>query len=304
VNARITALIASLLCLSGCQRWLSSSPRTKVFIFAGQSNMLGADALIDPELKTVDLSDLQQQTVEDLASWFTLGGQCSHAWGDIRGHATLSFAERELDGQTFKGHGPEVGFNRALGGGIAVIKWTGNFSALENGRSPWVGTGSFWTEWQKFVDERLESLDMPYEVAGFVWAQGIDDALVQRSHDDYIADLRQLIADLRAKYGNVPFVLARSVNSEVAGVDAMRPIRQAQLEVAAEPGNAWVDLDDLGPYVNIHHLTAQGQLTFGSRAAAAWNELFDPNNVIVPQEPDLTTNDTGAISDVRDAAVD
>lgn len=241
----------------------------RVFIFAGQSNMLGADATISAD-KVHDLAEVALQTDVDRSSLLTVGGAESYPWGDIRGHNTVSLSEEFIAGLRVKGHGPEVGFNRALGGNVAIIKFAANYHALEGGRSAWVAPGSLWVQWQAFVDQQLAAIGKPYVIAGFVWSQGIDDGILRRDHDAYKADLRKIAADLRAKFGVRPFILAREVDSQVAGSAAMAPIRQAQVEVGNEPGNSWVTVDDLGPYVNTHHLSAAAQLVAGQRFASGY----------------------------------
>ncbi len=50
-----------------------------------------------------------------------------------------------------------------------------------------------------------------YNLAGICWHQGIDDGLLTRSEANYTADLRQIVADMRTRYGkNLPFILART----------------------------------------------------------------------------------------------
>lgn len=243
----------------------------QVFIFAGQSNMLGADAIISGD-GVHDLADTGQQTASDRGVRFTMSTRfLRYEWGDIRGHNGYHIGLSTINGKPVKVHGPEVGFSRTLNARVAIIKYADNYTATENGRSAWVAPGSRWTAWQAFVDAQLAALGEPYEVAGFIWHQGIDDGALARSQADYAADLRQVAADLRAKYGGRPFVLARSVFSGVVG-GTMTPIRAGQLEVAADPGNGWVDVDDL-PLVATHHLTAPAQLVAGQRFAAEYMRL-------------------------------
>ena len=242
-----------------------SAPPIRVFIFAGQSNMNGSDAVISVDTGVLDLVDMGLQTDLDRSSLFTMSNPfVSYAWGDIRGHDGFLNKQALIGGKPVKVHGPEVGFNRAIGGNVAIIKYTNNYAVLENGRSPWVKPGSRWTSWQSFVDRQLSSLGRPYEVVGVVWFQGIDDGVLSRSRDDYQADLVQVLADVRSRFGDVPVVLGRSVNSPIAGGTAMAPIRAAQVEVGAMPGNAWIDVDDL-EVVADHHLSSAAQLEAGKR---------------------------------------
>lgn len=241
----------------------------KVFIFAGQSNMLGADATIAPTF-TDDMAATGQQQASDRQARFTMATPTlSYPWGDIRGHNGVMLGSETHKGLPVKVHGPEVGFSRAMGQRVAIIKYSDNFDALENNRSPWVKPGTRWTAWQAFVDQQLAAIGEPYEVAGFIWLQGIDDGKLNRGEVEYRTDLVQIVADLRAKFGNKPFILGRSIPSPVVGA-AMTPIRWGQELVGVMPGNSIVDLDDLGPWVGDHHLNAAAQLTSGSRFATAY----------------------------------
>jgi len=243
----------------------STTPPVPVFVFAGQSNMNGSDAVISTMTGVQDLVDMGLQSDVDRSALFTMATpNASYAWGDIRGHDGYYNRSAFIDGKPVKVHGPEVGFNRTLGGNIAIVKYAANYPALEKGRSAWVKPGSRWTAWQDFVDQQLSSLGRPYQIVGVVWLQGIDDGMLNRSQEAYQADLIQQLADLRAKFGNVPVVLGRSVNSPIAGAAAMAPIRAAQVEVGNMPGNAWIDVDDL-QIVADHHLSSAAQLTAGQR---------------------------------------
>lgn len=268
---RTLLAVCLALLLAACGGGGDPAPDTgaplRVYLMAGQSNILGADAVIDPS-KVLDLADTHQQTEADRSSLFTLGGAESYPWGDVRGHDTVCFRQEYENGRRIKGHGPEVGFVRHVGGGVAVVKFAANFSTLEGGRSPWVPGGSVWAAWQSFVDTQLQALGRPYVVAGLVWDQGIDDGVMQRDGEAYATDLRAVLAGVRARFGPLPVVLARSVDSQIAGSTAMAPIRAAQVAVGSEPGNAWITLDDL-PLVNTHHLTAAAQLVAGDRYATA-----------------------------------
>ena len=261
------------------------SDELRVFLFAGQSNMAGADALIGGTGEK-DLAAAGQQTEADRRTLFTYCSGFSdiddcYPWGDVRGHLGTSYGKKG-----FYIHGPEVGFERALWSAgirnIAIIKVANNFSKYEDGRSPWVKPHSFYTAWQELVTRRLGELRAKGHrpvVAGFVWFQGIDDGVHRRDQRNYESDLRQIIADLRGDYGSTrtPFVLARSIDSVIAGHENMLPIRSGQVAVAqADPMVDWVDTDDLGPYVRKHHMTAESQMKVGERLGRAYLNLIDP----------------------------
>ena len=120
-----------------------------MFLFAGQSNMAGADAIVsDPP------GFVQQEA--DRVSLFTYGpgpGKAQmpgyHPWGDIRGHSWS-----RGDGAPRLIHGPEVGFVRRLYQAglrdIAIIKVTGNIP-LQEPRWLWGAGEAFFENWTGFV---------------------------------------------------------------------------------------------------------------------------------------------------------
>ena len=285
--AGAAAGLAGLLPLSAEVRVPRQGPSDplRVFLFAGQSNMAGADALIGGTGEK-DLAAAGKQTEADRRTLFTYSsgfsdtGDYYYPWGDVRGHLGTSYGKKG-----FYIHGPEVGFERTLWAAgvrnIAIIKVANNFAKYEDGRSPWVkpprlhrlaGTGDPPTR-------RARCQGLSTGSGGFGWFQGIDDGVHRRDQPSYESDLRQMIADLRADYGGnrTPFVLARSIDSVIAGHDNMLPIRSGQVAVVeADPMADWVDTDDLGPYVRKHHMTEASQLKVGERLGRAYLNLIDP----------------------------
>lgn|GEM_PF-235222 len=259
----------------------AAAPRVwNVFLFAGQSNMAGADSEVtDP--------NGFQETEADRATRFTAaplpGGERSSqyvAWGTIRGHTVK---DRLV-------HGPEVGFARALHAAgrrdVAIIKVYANFGR-DATRWPWSEGEPLYEAWRRFASSRIEELQAGGDrvrVVGFVWHQGIDDAIQGAFADDYEPRLKRLIASLRREFadGTAPFVLARSVFSRIAqpeedptGASPMFRVRAAQVRIGRTyPFTRWIDVDDL-PNVNTHHFTAEGQLAIGGRFAKEWLALRD-----------------------------
>ncbi|MBS0261711.1 MAG: hypothetical protein JSS02_07105 [Planctomycetes bacterium] len=249
-----------------------------VFLLAGQSNMAGADSeVMEP--------GGFQQTEADRASRFTTAplpeGDKSPQylpWGEIRGHSVKNKLV----------HGPEVGFARELHAAgwrdLALIKVYANFSR-EVETWPWAQGGTLFEAWTRFVDARLAELrEQGYEVRvrGFLWHQGIDDAIHKKLAVSYQQNLTDLIGVLRKRYADdqAPFVLARSVNSRIAqpqpdpqNVSPMAVVRRAQVQVGESvPHAAWIDVDDL-LNVNTHHFSAAGQLVIGQRYGKSFLEL-------------------------------
>lgn len=257
---------------------LAQKPALNVFLFAGQSNMAGADA-------EVSVPPGFQQTEADRETRFTtvplLDGEKSNffvPWGEIRGH--------QSKGKLV--HGPEVGFARALYAAgwrdVAIIKVYANFKRdVESW--PWAEGETLFNAWTKFADARLAELQAQghsIRVCGFVWHQGIDDAIHGKLAAQYERNLSELIGVLRKRYAvdRAPFVLARSVNSRIAqprpdpeNISPMAVVRRAQVKIGESvPQAAWIDVDDL-PNVNTHHFSADSQLIIGRRFGEAFLKL-------------------------------
>lgn len=253
-----------------------------VFLFAGQSNMGGADSiLLDPPGFL--------QTEADKVTLFTTAPlpQAQKAreyspWGDIRGH-------RGPGGHLVQG--PEVGFARELYRAgwrdVAIIKVYGNFSR-EVEHWPWMPGGALFEAWTTFVDASLAELHARgyrYRVRGSVWHQGIDDALHGKLAASYQENLTRLIGVLRSRYAeeSTPFLLARSGKSPIALAltgagenDPMAVVRRAQVAVGRSvPKTGWIDVDDL-PNVKGHHFTAKSQVVIGRRLGRQFVILAKP----------------------------
>jgi D-aminopeptidase len=257
-----------------------------VFLLAGQSNMAGADS-------EVAVPPGFQRTAADRETRFTAAplpdGEVSPRfvpWGEIEGH--------EAKGKLV--HGPEVGLARALHlagwRNVAIIKVYANFSRDVRGW-PWGEGGDLFTAWTKFVDARLAEIAAEGRkaiICGFVWHQGIDDAIHGKLASQYQHNLSDLIGVLRKRYATdqTPFVLARSVNSRMAQpltdhehTSPMAQVRRSQVNVGESvPYAAWIDVDDL-PNENTHHFSADSQMVIGRRFGEAFLKLQKKPEVAV-----------------------
>jgi len=272
--------LATLLIYSGTISLAvaEDQPVVNVFLLAGQSNMAGADS-------EVAVPPGFQQTAADRATRFTTAplpeGEKSPVfvpWGEIKGHLVKDRLS----------HGPEVGFARALHAAgwknVAIIKVHANFRR-DVSQWPWGDGEPLFKAWTTFVDARLAELiadgHVP-RVRGFVWHQGIDDAIHGKLAEQYEQNLSDLIGVLRKRYAaeEAPFVLARSVMSRIAqqasdpdNSSPMALVRKAQERVGdTQPLSAWIDVDDL-PNVNTHHFSADSQLVIGQRFGKAFLKL-------------------------------
>ena len=284
----------------------TGKPVVNIFLLAGQSNMAGADS-------EITVPPGFQQTAADRETRFTAAplpdGENSPryvSWREIKGH--------EAKGKLV--HGPEVGFARALYAAgwrdVAIIKVDANFR--RDARVwPWGEGGELFAAWTKFVDARLAEIAVEgrsTRICGFVWHQGIDDAIHGTFASQYDGNLRNLIIVLRKRYAteHTPFVLARSVNSRIAqplpdpeSKSPMAQVRGAQMNVGQSvPCAAWIDVDDL-PNVNTHHFSAASQLVIGRRFGEAFLKLQEKTEPVPSQSRQVVS---GAVASSRPRARD
>jgi len=207
---------------------LRAGQPVKVFILAGQSNMVGAGrvegdparnegqgslsylAEKDPKYKHLKTGSGKWVERDDVSIWFL----------DRKGELAPGFGS---NGGTI---GPELGFGNVVGDAcdapVLLIKtaWGGKSLAVDF-RPPSSGgtVGPFYTEMFTHVKAVLENLkkEFPrykdgYEIAGFGWHQGWNDGCDMGMSQEYEENLGNLIRDVRKELGveNLPFVIADS----------------------------------------------------------------------------------------------
>jgi alpha-galactosidase len=293
---------------------LSDRP-VKVFVLAGQSNMVGAGTV------SPTASHLERN-----GGMGTLAYLVDHAGGDARFtqlvDATGGWAERDdvwvvgLDrsgpltvgfGADPNHIGPEYAFGRAMGDRydelVVIIKvaWGGK-SLQVDFRPPSSGgeVGPYYTAMIDRVRSVLDNLasEVPayggqgFELAGFGWHQGWNDRIDQAANDEYQTNCVNLINDLRRELGveELPFVLA---TTGMSGWEETHPralsLMEAQLAVPADErlehgGVRAVETRDfwrpaeVSPADQGYHWNrnAETYLLIGEGMAAAMAELLGP----------------------------
>ena len=221
-----------------CYDWNPASPwgattdteSVKVFILAGQSNMVGK-GLLSPDQAHIDKNG-GMGTLEYLLADPTHAPHFGHlasadaTWIE---RDDVWLADLDSSGPLTAGgkdtFGPELEFGFVMGdyyeNPVLIIKtaWGGK-SLYTDFRPPSAGgeVGPYYTLMVERVYEVLEdiALHVPgyrgqgYEIAGFGWHQGWNDRIDQTANDAYQANLVHLINDLRNELDvpQMPFVLA------------------------------------------------------------------------------------------------
>ena len=284
-----TMLAAALLTLinTSCLRTTSLSAAApagggkplRVFFLSGQSNMVGGGGKDYLREKRPDLL-VPRNDVYGIK------------WGHVSGPLGCGFGFRE------DGNGPELMIGHVMGDAleeeIVLIKaaWGGK-TLHEQFRPPTAAqkrggeVGPFYKLMMKRFGQALRHLDkhVPavaergYELAGFFWLQGENDACLKKpAWDEYEANLANLLHDVRTEFGvpDMPAVIIQ-INIACWGGDEPDPktgefrkggyhIREAQRRVAeADPHADWALTKDLHQG---YHYDAASHLVIGERAGA------------------------------------
>ncbi len=256
--------------------WAQSQPM-RVFIFAGQSNMVGTHARVEHIHRFPPFVGLENPQAGILYSYKVGREEMEQSTGWIELQPTRDF------------FGPELSFGRriaqGLGEKIAIIKIASGGTTLAEDWDPDHPRGfKLYPLALKHIRESLAELDrlnIPYRVEGFMWHQGENDMFNPDFRSRYAKNLKRFIAcwrrDLQAP--ELQFYIGELCTKTVWGMDNrdnMHAIRIAQKAVVAEvPGTQYVptshDAVEIGGDEGLHyHYGTLGQLEHGENYAAAY----------------------------------
>jgi alpha-galactosidase len=236
------------------QTWDDNPEGIKVFILAGQSNMVGYGhsetgnggvagaigslrhlAVNNASFPDYDYTSLLVNPADPAGSDWRTRGDVKAWWRD--GGTNLGGTVRKGDlGPPFLGigtaqFGPEYAFGQVLGDyyvadDVLVIKaaWGGKSLAVDFrppgavARVPGTQVGPFYRGIFDNVRDALANLgtEFPqwsgkgYQIVGFGWHQGWNDRVDQTYNDEYEANMKNFIDDVRKELGKpeLPFVIA------------------------------------------------------------------------------------------------
>ena len=204
----------------------------KVFILAGQSNMVGSGFVkADPKRNegkgSLEFLTKDQATAE---KYKHLVGK-DNAWV-VRDDVFIHYLDRK--GKLTVGYGPsedrigpELGYGFVIGDAyeepVLLIKlaWGGK-SLGKDFRPPSSGgeVGPYYKEILQRTKDVLSNMkkefpnfgERGYELAGFAWHQGWNDRVNQAFNDEYEKNMANFIRDIRKDLGvkNLPFVIAET----------------------------------------------------------------------------------------------
>lgn len=269
----LAGLLAAATCLGGPAA--QADEVVRVFLFAGQSNMVGSDAhanQIDefPPFRGAG----GPQTDVRYAYILGNGDEASRDWVDLRPLSTfgpeLTFARR------VKQHidAPLAIIKSAVGG--TTVAWDWNPDAPDKGQKLYPRT-------LELVRDALRQLDdrgIPYRLEGVCWHQGENDMLDRNLHKQYAAGLTKLIHRLRTdlKAPELKWYIAEVSEKGIWGMDHRGHLGilhdQQHQVLKADPLLRWVPTSHLafevmGSGQPHYHFGTQGQLQLGEAFADA-----------------------------------
>lgn len=224
--------VAIFLALFAAQTIKADEKPVKVFVLAGQSNMVGTGVV-----KSNPNRNGGRGSLEFLAKDPKTSGKFRKLMGDngqwlVRNDVIINFLDSKGPltvgfGGNSDQIGPELGFGQITGDfydePVLLIKlaWGGK-SLAQDFRPPSSGgtTGPFYREIVEQTKEILTKFDDKFpqfkgrgwQLVGFGWHQGWNDRVNQAFNDEYEKNMANFIRDIRKDLGviNLPFVIAET----------------------------------------------------------------------------------------------
>lgn len=251
-------LLILVICAVLLGAGLHASAATRVFLLAGQSNMVGVG----------EASDLKAPYDKPPANVKIWGGK---GWKEL-GPGVSNKPNR---------FGPEIAFGHAMSKAypddeIYLIKYAAGGTALYNDWSPKEG-GPQYKQFMSTAQAALKNLDeagVKYSIDGMLWMQGESDAY-EGQGAAYEENLTAFIKHMREafKAKDLPFILGRILTHYDRPKGNNAQVRAAQLKVSEEMDRvAWFDTDDFDRF-NAGHYSSQGLIDLGKGFAETFLEM-------------------------------
>lgn len=249
----------------------------RVFIFAGQSNMVGSDSRAEDIQHFPPFAGLDKPQVKVLFS-YSIGREemlTSKGWVELKPVAgvvgpELSFAKRVTQG---------------INAPIAIIKCASGGTTLGGDWNPDEPSGfKLYPLALRLIQTSLAELDrrkVAYRIEGFMWHQGENDMFSKEFRPNYGKNLRNFLASWRRdlKTPDLKFYIGELCTKTVWGMDNrenMYAIRAGQKAVTdTDPLAEYIptshDAVEIGSGAGLHyHYGTLGQLEHGQNYADAY----------------------------------
>lgn len=281
-------IIASVLTIVSSQVLAAEDTKTvRVFIFAGQSNMVGSDSHVKDIKRFPPFAGLEAPQSNVLFS-YNIGREdklTSNGWGPLQ----------PVD----KVVGPELSFARRVSqqtkAPIAIIKCAAGGTTLGGDWNPDNPSGfKLYPIALQLIRESLADLDrkkIAYRIEGFMWHQGENDMFDKVFKPNYGKNLQNFLATWRRdlKTPKLRFYIGELCTKTVWGMDNrdnMYAIREGQKFVTnTDPLATYIPTShngvEIGGGAGLHyHYGTLGQLEHGVNYADAYLKTLGKNTSI------------------------
>lgn len=267
----------TLLALNAFSAEVNDTKTIRVFIFAGQSNMVGSDSKADHINRFPPFTGLDKEQDKILFS-YNLGREDK---ATSKGWVSLQPVDKVV--------GPELSFARRVAqetkAPIAIIKCAAGGTTLGGDWNPDQPTGfKLYPLALELIRSSLAELDqkkLPYRIDGFMWHQGENDMFDEKFRVSYGSNLKNFIARWRTdlKLPKLKFYIGELCTKTVWGMDNrdnMYAIRTGQKFVTSgDPLTEYIptshDAVEIGGGEGLHyHYGTLGQLEHGINYADAY----------------------------------
>lgn len=237
----------------------------KLFIMAGQSNMVGSAHVLNPTFPQ------DQQTFFEDVLYTQNTDNGSEGWGPLQ--------PRLSQNGTFRDRvGPELTFGETVLnadiGEIAVIKYARNGTGLATN---WAPGGALRNDFYNFVDNATQELvdqGHTYELSGFIWVQGSGDANFLSRASAYDENLTQFVSEIEDRYNKTTTVINRyHIDADRNYVEELRSSQRAFGDAHADA--YVVHGDDLTLFSDYVHYDFPSQLELGRRLAERYLQTLE-----------------------------
>lgn len=275
-NITLGLVLSCIVCVLPGSVQAQAQP-LRVFIFAGQSNMVGTHSKVEHIQRFPPFADLDKPQANVLFSYKLGREQMATSDGWIALQPTGDY------------FGPELSFGKrvsqSIDARIAIIKCASGGTTLGEDWNPDTPGGfKLYPLALEHIRSSLAELDrmqIAYQIEGFMWHQGENDMFNKAFKPIYAANLKNFIASWRRdlKVPNLKFYIGELCTKTIWGMDNrdnMLAIRTAQKSVTqADPLTEYVptshDAVEIGGEEGLHyHYGTLGQLEHGENYAAAY----------------------------------
>jgi hypothetical protein len=278
-----------------------TSGTAKVFLLAGQSNMVGHGSVSELEEIEQSLNEVRNDVfIASVISPNKSINNLQPGYGNNNNKFGVELKFGHVIGDNFDA--PVYLFKAAKGG--TTIEELDDWRPQQHGGDANNLYAQMITEFNLFIETELEDNDIDYEISGFIWFQGYND-VAQGFEANYQTNLSNLLSSVRADLDlpELPIVITQI--NDIQGAKG-KVVMDAQATLANESAlNTLVITGDQRPY---YHYGSRSYVIIGDRIAQATLSVLNKpvahhDNYAVAPNQDLVVNSVdGVLNNDSDTA--